>query len=439
MNLTADITSTFATRVLVAGLGLISSVVLARYLGPDGRGFFALVMLLPELAVTFALLGFDQAYAVYAGLEPTKRLPLLWQAAAVAVLAGSIAGIVGASVILLGSSGVEAMTHGPAWLYVLPLAFLPVRLFHIFGSAILRGMKRIALVNAYDLGSKIVAVTLIFIVVAWLGLGVEGAVFTEAALALGGIVLLLYLFRIVGVWGMPQFDRPLWRRTTRFALPAYVGSVTSWLNYRVDQLIIAVMLPPAQLAFYILAVDLAERLWILAGAVSSAVLPHLTTTDDRDPALAAAVARHVMVWTGLACLILFLFAQLLVVTLYSTEFAEAVAPLRWLLPGVFALSIGKVLVQEVVAREKVHITMWIALVAALVNVVGNLALIPRMGIAGAALASSLSYCLVAGLVTWTYVRVTGVTAAMLIPRRSDLIAYSAVWPRLQEAFGFKLK
>jgi hypothetical protein len=40
---------------------------------------FALVLLLPELARTFGLLGFEQANAVYARLEPVNRRSLVWQ------------------------------------------------------------------------------------------------------------------------------------------------------------------------------------------------------------------------------------------------------------------------------------------------------------------------------------------------------------------------
>src|SRR2546421_6734266 len=72
-NLISNILSTLSARIVVLALALVSSIVLARTLGPEGRGLFALVMLLPEIAGSFALLGFEQAYAVYAGLFPERR------------------------------------------------------------------------------------------------------------------------------------------------------------------------------------------------------------------------------------------------------------------------------------------------------------------------------------------------------------------------------
>lgn len=429
MNLSANILTTFSTRLVVAVLALISSILLARFLGPEGRGLLALVQLLPELVMIFALLGFDQAYAVYAGLEPERRCSMLWQSATIAVVVGGITAIICSLYIYFGAPGFESLIHGPFWLYILPLAIIPISMTGAYWCSILRGMNHILLLNGIELGSKIASLTLIIILVGWLDLSVGGAVLTNVGMSIGTLILLIFLFRQMNIWGKPLFDWFLLKKAGRFALPVYFGTIMSYFNYRIDQLIVAILLPPAQLAFYVLATSLAEQLWILTGAVTTALLPHLTNSNERDPTLSAIIARHVMVWTGMACCLLFFLAEVLVRVMYSNAFVETVAPLRWLLPGVFTLSIGKVLVSEILVREKAQVTMWIAVVAAFINIIGNLVLIPHMGISGAALASSLSYTLVSIMVIWIYVRETGVPASMLIPRWSDLLAYSVLWRR----------
>jgi O-antigen/teichoic acid export membrane protein len=202
-----------------------------------------------------------------------------------------------------------------------------------------------------------------------------------------------------------------------------------YLNYRVDQFIIVALLSPEQLGFYVIAVDLAERLWLLTGAVSNALLPHLANLQERDPALPAIVSRHVMLWTGVACLLVFVFADIVVQTLYSSTFTEVVAPLRWILPGIFTFALGKVLVAEILVRKKVHSMVWVAIVGTFVNIVGNLVLVPSMGISGAALASSISYSIVAFIVTWYYLWETGVPWTVLVPRWSDMATYATLWRR----------
>jgi O-antigen/teichoic acid export membrane protein len=209
----------------------------------------------------------------------------------------------------------------------------------------------------------------------------------------------------------------------------------TYLNYRIDQFIIAVLLPPQQLAFYVIAVEIAERIWIIPGAISTALLPHLTNSRRRTPALAALVARHAMLWTGAACVAVYMVAGVAIELLFTPAFAEATAPLRWLLPGIFTLTIGKVLVAELLAREKIRFTIWLALLAVLVNVAANFFLIPRMGIAGAGIASSLSYTVVSLVVVWYYIRETGVPWSALVPNRSDLAIYVALGRRRLTAAG----
>ena len=427
MNLTLNILTTLSARIATLGLALISSIVLARWLGPEGRGLFALVLLLPELAKSLGLLGLDLANAVYAGLAPEGRRALVWQSAAIAGVVGGVIALGSMWFVVLGAPGVSALVRGPVWLYLLPLSIIPARMASEYWGAVLRGMNRILLLNIAEVGTKVLCVLLVALFVVWLRLDVAGVVWVEFMMGVGSAVLMIVLLAHAGAVGRPVFDKALWKRTWRFAFPVYCASVMTFLNYRIDQVIIAALLPPEQLGFYVIAVDLAERLWILTGAVATALGPHLTNSSRRDPALAAVISRHVMLWTGIASLFVFVLADVVVRILYSSAFAPAAVALRWLLPGILILATGKVLIAELAAREKMSFTVWLGGAAVLVNIIANLALIPRMGIAGAALASSISYALVSIIVIRYYLRETRLSWTVLVPSRRDLFAYAAMW------------
>ena len=207
-------------------------------------------------------------------------------------------------------------------------------------------MNRILLLNVLEVAVKVVSLILVLVWIVILKAGVTGAVCIDAIMAAGMILVLAAFLGYSGVLGRPLLDRQILKRTTRFALPAYGAGVMTYLNYRIDQFIIAILLPPEQLAFYVIAVEIAERIWIIPGAVSMALLPHLTNSRDRDPALAAVVARHTILWTGAGCLLVFAVAGVAVSLLYGAAFDAVATPLRWLLPGIFTLTVGKVLVAE---------------------------------------------------------------------------------------------
>jgi O-antigen/teichoic acid export membrane protein len=427
MSLVSNIATTLSARVVIMALALLSSIILARVLGPEGRGLFALVLLMPELVRTFGLLGFDHANVVYAGLEPQSCRPLVWQSALLAVIVGGTTAIAAMSYVALGAPGFPELARGPLNLYLIALSIVPAALAIEYWFAILRGTNRIILLNVVDVATKLGGVLVLAILIVWFHLGVFGAILADFVLNIGTLLLLAILLRETNLLGKPKFDRSLFKRTACFALPAYSSTVMSYLNYRVDQFIIAIMLPPEQLGFYVIAVAIAERVWILTGAVGNALLPHLTNSKDRDPAISAVIARHVAIWTGAACLLVFFLADAAIRIMYSSVFADSVAPLQWLLPGIFIASIGKILVGELLAREKVRYLVWITGITAFVNIAGNLLLIPLMGISGAALASTLSYGLLSMMTTRFYVKETNVSPNLLVPRWSDLSIYTRLW------------
>lgn len=429
-QLVRNIGSTLVTRGASLVLALLSSVILARVLGPEGRGVFALVMILPGLAATVGLLGFEQANAVYAGLEPRRRLALVWQSLATAVGVGGILAAAGTVYFLVGAPGLVALTAAPSAFVLLLLATIPVQLAVQYWSAILRGMNRIQLFNLLEVGTRVAALGGVVVLVWALDLGVAGLVWLEVAVSLGTALVVGILLGTAGGWGAPVWDPGLWRRVAAFALPMHVGTIAAYLNYRVDEVFIATLLPAEQLGLYVIAVGVVERIWILPGSVSTVLLPHLTNSRERDATVPAAVCRHVIMWTGAGCVVLLIAAGPLVTLLYSSEFAGAVAPLRWLLPGIFTLSIGKVLVGELLAREKARYTVWASGAAVVTNVAGNILLVPQMGISGAALASSVSYSVLSGVLTWYYLHVTGTRWTSLVPRLEDLSAYRNLWCRV---------
>ena len=60
-----DTVGIFGTRLIWSGMGVISGVILARWLGPYDRGILALVLLVPSTVLTLVKLGVSQATVYY--------------------------------------------------------------------------------------------------------------------------------------------------------------------------------------------------------------------------------------------------------------------------------------------------------------------------------------------------------------------------------------
>src|SRR6266850_5667540 len=176
MSLASNIATTFAARMSMLGLAFVSSIMLARLLGPEGRGTLALVCLLPDLAAILGRLGFDSANTVFAGLDPRRRRLLVWQSVALAGVMGGTMAIVGAWYVSLGAPGFTTLVRGPLALYLLPLALVPVVLVNEYWKAIVRGMNCILILNLLEVGATVLGVLLLGALVGGADLGVWGAV-----------------------------------------------------------------------------------------------------------------------------------------------------------------------------------------------------------------------------------------------------------------------
>ena len=78
---------------------------------------------------------------------------------------------------------------------------------------------------------------------------------------------------------------------------------------------------------------------------------------------------------------------------FGAAYLDAVTPLLFLLPGIILGSLSRVLANDIAARGRPELNMYTALIVIIVNIICNLLLIPAMGIAGAALATTIAYSL----------------------------------------------
>lgn len=91
----------------------------------------------------------------------------------------------------------------------------------------------------------------------------------------------------------------------------------------------------------------------------------------------------------------------------SDEVTVCIAPLRWLMAGMVCLCVSYPLFSMLQAVGKPSAPLKIMLLGTAVKLLGNLLLIPFMGVSGAAASTSLCYALILLFAVRTYLKVTG--------------------------------
>src|SRR5512146_2199121 len=88
-----------AAQAVLLVVGLASSIVIARFLGPEGRGVLALVALLATTATLLATFGFGSSYAFLVGKRTFPAASLVGSA----VVASSVLGLATVVALLVAS------------------------------------------------------------------------------------------------------------------------------------------------------------------------------------------------------------------------------------------------------------------------------------------------------------------------------------------------
>lgn len=172
-----------------------------------------------------------------------------------------------------------------------------------------------------------------------------------------------------------------------------MSSIAAMVLFRVDQVLIELFEGDEGVAAYSVAYRLVEAGFFLTWSLGRAVLPTMSAATERWR-----VRRGVE--QGLAVLALFyvplgvvalLEGRDLVVLLFGGTYAAEAGPvMAWLAPTPVLFGIGYLLSQALFAREDEYGAFLANFISMLVNIGANLVAIPAMGIAGAAMVTSLS-------------------------------------------------
>jgi len=402
----------FGLRLATYGVGFVASVLIGRALGPDGRGRYALPMVVLAITTTLGSLGLEHAQIYLAGRR--IQLTTLWANAGFvgAVVAGVV--WVVAAIVTLTPGGAPGSIP-TLWLWVV-LAQVPLLLQTLYWTNLLQiaGRARAA-VGATLLGATVQTMLIVALVS-------EGDLTPLLVLVLSGLANLLTwagtLLLGAGA-GLVSWrpDRGVLRTGIRFGVRAQLGIVFVFLLFRVDQVMVQRILGFEALGLYSLAVTLAELLWLLSDPFATALLRHQVDAEgDDDVSLGYATARLGLITAGSAAAIAWFAGPYLIRLAYGEAFANAVWPFRLLLPGIVALAVQRPLAAVLLKRGRPGMVSLFGALALGLNVTLNLALLARYGPGAAAVSSSAAYVLLAAAYVWA----TGGALRRLVPTTRDV-------------------
>jgi len=418
-GLLTSATLTLAARFAAFGFSLTTNVILARSLGPEGRGIYAVAVLIPALIGLFAQLGIGQASVYYYSKGLISAEELIGHATSLAL----VLGLAGYAAVLAYTAAVHTGTFaGIASHYVLTSCIaLPFSLLTIFLQGILNGAQRFFYFNLV-LIAQYASPTVLLIVALIVARGSTTAAvwaWTLSTIVTAGVAV--YSAGLLGRFSLRLRLETL-RPLLRFGLISYLSSLTSFVNYRFDVLIVNLFAGARQVGLYSVGTGLAEIVWYIANAAGIVLAPRVAAEKATDAdRLTEAVCRVVAFLAVIAAGLLAVSAPLVVVLFFGAAFAESVWSVWLLLPGIVTFSVARVLSMYLLGRNQLKIDLLASAVGLVVTLVLDFALIPHYGFRGAAVASSIAYtCAMIVDLIWVTRTSTMSLTSLLFVRGSDI-------------------
>jgi len=389
---------TVAARLLMTVNSVAAGIIVARWLGREGYGQLAVINVAITAVVQLGGAGFPSANIYFIAQDRKSFAP--------AAINSLIFGLVTGS--LLASALVGLAIWRPDWFgFISPRMIglaaisIPFQLITLIGLNAFLAIGQVKRFNLLDLVAQLFGIVnaLFALVILNGGLWTLISLNTAASILVSALIGWL-IWRFIAGQRKAQALRPdinLFKRMVRYGVKSHIAALAAILIFRADLLVVNLFHGSGEAGVYAVASQVAMMMLLLPGVIGTLLFPHIASKQEERGELTCLVARHTTFVMLLVCLAA-VPASYLLPLLYGEGFAGAPALLFILLPGVYLVGIESVLVQHFNATglPRAIPLFWTATLV--INVGLTFGLVPSLGASGAALASTLSYCLIFGLI-----------------------------------------
>lgn len=402
-------------------IGLIVSLLTARYLGPSNYGLISYATAYTAFFTSVCTLGINSVLVKELVDHPNEEGTVLGTTLVLRIITSFLSALMIVSIVCV----IDRDDPAAIWITALcsvSLVFQVAETFHYwFQSRLQSKVTTIAILISYTITSAYK--------VYLMALGRDAAYFAIAIsidYIIAGTVLLIAYRRYEGQrlavsW---QYGKQLLSRSCYFILPGLMVSIYS----QTDKLMLKQFISDAENGYYATAVSICNVWCFVLSAIIDSMYPSIMRAYHRSPYEFAKLNRqlYAMIFYISMCVsaLITVFAGPVVSLMYGAAFLPTVLPLRILTWYTAFSYLGVARNAWVVCNHAQKHLIWVYLAAAVANVALNLCLIPRYGAAGAA-AASLAAQIVTTLVVPFFVRELRGNVYLML----DAVAWKDVLPR----------
>lgn len=377
-----NVVQIFASNVFILGLNVLTGIIIARFLGPEGRGEQAAMIMWPRFLAYSLTLGIPAALVYYMKKKDRNQGSLYVTALYMCVLLGCAAMGIGAVIIPYWMKGYsDEVIEFAVWALVMS----PIAMIGTVNTAALQSREEYHLYNFMRYIPVLGTLILLCVLV------VTGHVtpfFTSVAYLFPVIPIAVWTtYKLISHYKMKQKNKmESGKKLLGYGIRSYGTDVAGTFSGYIDQILVVGLLSPSSLGLYVVSLNLAKMLNTIQGAITSVLFPKASGLRQAEAlSLTFKVTRISTVVTFVVGAVVYVVAPYLLILLYGKSFLEAVTVFRILIFQTAVTSISWILAQGFMSIGKPGSVTIIRITTLGMNIILMNLFIPLLGIQGAAI------------------------------------------------------
>ncbi|MEY4539526.1 MAG: hypothetical protein RLZZ306_1283 [Bacteroidota bacterium] len=386
-----NIIQNLGANLLITLLGLVGSIILARWLGPSQRGVFAAIILIPTILQYFVNFGLSSA-TIYFTAHTNSNKNTIWSNL---IVIGFIQSALG---IFLGYFIINfyLQKYGTSIVYLgnLYLLTIPMGIFSMYATYILQGVSYFRITNllkcivpfCYCIGIVGLRIQQV--------LNLENLVYVQLSIQFIYLIIAVFLLhkKLLNQFVF-KFEYKLIRQMLTFSVKVWFGDVAQLANSRIDQFLIGGFLSGRDLGIYTVAVSVARFTSVFADAITTIMLPSITGKNSLPEKITEILNFFKKYWIFSVIFHAFfaLSLPILIPLVFGNAFAEAIIICEILTVGSLFINAKTVLGGGVLGMGFPEIMSYVEFSEMVISLIMSILLLNIFGLIGVSTAISFAY------------------------------------------------
>ncbi|MBT5491140.1 oligosaccharide flippase family protein [bacterium] len=389
-DLISNIIHTYSSRILLIILGLMSNIMITRYLGVENYGIYSLSLIIIALGTQFGNFGLHAANIYYVA----KKKMLLGMLLKNSIVFSIVSGITISLIIYFISLFYPNIINLDISILLIIMIMIPISLMSLFTKNLLIGIGKIKLDNKISIYTRILTILLLLLSISLFTLDIKVAL---SIFAIGIIVSLVFILRTLkkDVTYRYKLSSKLMKNISGFGMKAYMSALFAFLVLKSDLFFVNYYLSKSELGYYSLAVSFIDYIYMLPVIIGTILFQKLSSMKNNKQKYETMkkLSFYFTIIYAIFLLGIYLTSDFLITTLYGNDFSKSVISINILLIAIFFMGMQTIQVQylNTIGYPKAILYYW--MIALCINILINILFIEQYGLLSVALSTVIAYFL----------------------------------------------